>query len=537
MNVKLGKNNNKKSKISATQKTVCINPGTGEKIAEYDVNAVDDVHAAIQKARTAQAAWAAMPVKKRAKKIIRMRGYIIKNIDRIAETIFKDNGKTRCDALIAEIVPASMGISFYCKKAASFLKDRKLPTGNIAFINKRSRIARVPFGVVGIISPWNYPFAIPFSEVIMALLAGNSVVLKTASETQMVGHLLKECIESAGLPEGVFTYLNLPGSLAGDAFLEGGVDKLFFTGSVSVGKYLMKKAAETLTPVSLELGGNDPMIVCHDADLKRAAAGAVWAGLQNAGQSCGGVERIYVDRKVYFPFLALLKDAVEKLRVGYDTDHNLDIGAMTTQRQMETVRKHVDDALKKGAIIFAKSQCPAGTEGQFMTCMVLTEVNHSMLMMKDETFGPILGVMPYDTIDEAIALANDSNLGLTGSVWSKNRGSAMRIGRRIQAGAITINDHLMSHGLAETPWGGFKESAIGRSHGDIGFAEMTEPQVIVNDVLPFVKRDMWWHPFSRNIYEGLKGLTQLMYSKNPLLKLKGMVWLLRVFPRTFKSDL
>ena len=196
----------------------------------------------------------------------------------------------------------------------------------------------MPFGVVGIISPWNYPFAIPFSEVIMALLAGNAVILKAATETQVVGHTLRECIEAAGLPDGVFTYLNLPGSVAGDAFLESGVDKLFFTGSVPVGKYLMKKASETLTPVSLELGGNDPMIVCDDADLKRAAAGAVWAGLQNAGQSCGGVERIYVDRKIYFPFLALLKEAVEKLRVGYDTDHTMDIGAMTTRRQMDTVQ-------------------------------------------------------------------------------------------------------------------------------------------------------------------------------------------------------
>jgi len=335
----------------------------------------------------------------------------------------------------------------------------------------------------------------------------------------------------------VFTYLNLPGSVAGDALLESGVDKLFFTGSVPVGKYLMKKASETLTPVSLELGGNDPMIVCDDADLKRAAAGAVWAGLKNAGQSCGGVERIYVDRKVYFPFLALLKEAVEKLRVGYDTGHNMDIGAMTTRRQMDTVRSHIDDALRKGAIIFAQSKCPAGDAGQFLPCTVLTEVNHAMLVMKDETFGPVLGVMPYDNMEEAVALANDSYLGLTGSVWSKDRKKAMRIGRRIQAGAITINDHLMSHGLPETPWGGFKQSAIGRSHGDIGFAEMTQPQVIVNDVLPFARKNMWWQPFSVNIYNGLKGLSEMLYSKNPFLRLRGAALLVRVFPRTFKSDL
>ena len=188
----------------------------------------------------------------------------------------------------------------------------------------------MPFGVVGIVSPWNYPFAIPFSEVVMALLAGNAVVLKVATQTQMVGRWLERAVQAAGLPDGLFAYVNLPGAQAGDAILEAGIDKLFFTGSVAVGKQLMAKAAATLTPVVLELGGNDPMLVCPDADLDRAAAGAVWAGLQNAGQSCGGVERIYVHRDVYGPFLDRLGAIVRALRVGRDTDFGVDIGAMTT---------------------------------------------------------------------------------------------------------------------------------------------------------------------------------------------------------------
>ena len=278
-------------------------------------------------------------------------------------------------------------------------------------INKRSRIVRMPFGVVGIISPWNYPFSIPYSEVVMGLLAGNTVILKTASETQVVGHVLKECVESAGLPAHVFTYINMHGSKAGDAFIDAGVDKLFFTGSVPIGKYLMKKASERLTPLVLELGGNDAMIVCDDADLYRAACGAVWAGMQNAGQSCGGVERIYVDQKVYHEFLAILKERVEGLRVGEGKYMTSDIGAMTTRKQMMTVQEHIDDALAKGAKIFAQSKAPENSKGNFMPCMVLTDVNHTMLTMKDETFGPIVGVMPFETIDEAIAYANDSNLG------------------------------------------------------------------------------------------------------------------------------
>jgi acyl-CoA reductase-like NAD-dependent aldehyde dehydrogenase len=527
---------NRKSKAPNKNMTICINPATCEKIAEYEINTIEDVKDAVKKAKAAQVLWARTPIKKRKKLILKIRDHIVNNIDGISDIISRDNGKTRTDAIVAEVVPATMAISFYCRKAASFLKDRKLPMGNIMFFNKRSRIVRQPFGVVGIIAPWNYPFSIPFSEVIMALLAGNAVILKTASETQAVGHALKECIDAAGLPENVFTYINLPGSLAGDAFLEAGIDKLFFTGSVPVGKYLMKKASETLTPVSLELGGNDPMIVCEDADLKRAAAGAVWAGLQNAGQSCGGVERIYVQSKVYFEFLGLLKTAVESLRVGYDTDFNVDIGAMTTRRQMDTVKMHIDDALKKHAIIFAQSKFPEDGKGQFMPCVVLTEVNHDMLVMKDETFGPVLGVMPYEDIEEAIRLSNDSYLGLTASVWSKNRKKAMNIGRKIQAGAITINDHLMSHGLAETPWGGFKQSALGRSHGDIGFAEMTQPQVVVNDLMPFARKNLWWHPFSKTVYDGLKGIAYLLYSKNPFRRVKGAFQLMKVFPRTFRSN-
>jgi acyl-CoA reductase-like NAD-dependent aldehyde dehydrogenase len=527
-----------RSTVPKESMTLCFDPATGEKIGEYPPNTVQEVREAVRKAKIAQPLWNKIPLRQRMKRIKKIRDYMINHIDEIAETISKDNGKSRVDAMETEVVVATMALSFYCNKAAKFLKPVKLPMGNIVtyFMGKRSKVHRFPFGVIGIISPWNYPFSIPFSEVIMALLAGNAVILKTASETQVVGHLLKKCIEAGGLPENVFTYVNIPGKIAGDAFLEAGIDKLFFTGSVAVGKYLMKKASETLTPVSLELGGNDPMIVCDDADLKRAAVGAVWAGIQNAGQSCGGVERIYVDKKVYPEFMELLKKVVESLRVGPDLDFNVDVGPITTKQQMATIQLHIDDALKKGARIYAQSKCPEGTKGQFMPAMVLTEVNHDMLVMKDETFGPIVGVMPYNTIDEAIRLANDSYLGLTASVWSKSRRKAIKIGREIQAGAITINDHLLSHGFAETPWGGFKQSGIGRTHGELGFAEMTQPQCVFNDILPFVRKEMFWHPHSKKIYEGLRGTSYLLYG-NISQRISGSWALLKTVPRMFWSDL
>lgn len=518
-------------------KTMSINPANGELIGEFRMHSVAELRRAVENARVAQKKWAKVPVKQRAKLVLKMRDYIVAHIDEISDIISRDNGKTRTDAITTDVLTTTMATTFYCKNAAKFMKDRKLPLGNIMFFFKWSRIVRIPWGVVGIISPWNYPFAIPYSEVIMALLAGNAVILKAASETQAVGHKLKECIDSAGLPEGVFTYINMPGSMAGDAFLESGIDKLFFTGSTTIGKYLMKKASETLTPLSLELGGNDPMIVCEDADLHRAATGAIWAGMQNAGQSCGGVERLYVHREVYDEFMPLLKKGVESLVVGEDKNFDTDIGSLTTKRQVATVEAHIKDALDKGAKIYAQSRAPKDGRGNFLPCVILTDVDHDMLTMKDETFGPVIGVMKVDSIDEAIELANDSYLGLTGSVWSKNRKKAMRIARELQCGAVTINDHLMSHGLAETPWGGFKQSSIGRSHGDIGFAEMTQPMVIVNDIMPFARKQFWWHPHSHAIYNAMRGVVYLLFGENLTYRIKGLYGLGRAFFRTFVTDL
>jgi acyl-CoA reductase-like NAD-dependent aldehyde dehydrogenase len=520
--------------MSSGTETHCFNPATGEAIGISPLHGVEDVKAAIDRARSAQPAWASLSVGERSRFMLRVRDHIVAHADELAETISQDNGKTRLDALATEVMASALAADYYARKAASFLEDRRLKRGTIMLANKSSKIVRVPFGVVGIISPWNYPFSIPFSEVVMGLMAGNAVVLKTASQTQMVGLALKACFEAAQLPPGLFTFLNLPGSLAGDAFLDGGVDKLFFTGSVPVGKELMAKAAQTLTPVSLELGGNDAMLVCADADLDRAAAGAVWAGMQNCGQSCGGVERIYVHQAVYEGFMEKLGERVRALRVGPDLAFDVDMGAMTTKGQMETVRRHVQDALEKGAEIYAQSPCPENTRGQFLPAMVLANVDHTMVAMREETFGPIVGVMKVKDMEEAVALANDSDLGLSASVWSRDKGGAERIGRRIRAGAVLINDHLMSHGMAETPWGGFKQSGIGRTHGEIGFAEMTEPQVIVHDWMPKVRRDLWWYPQGPDVYRGIRGILDMLYGPGIARRVSGFCRMVKILPRMFR---
>lgn len=520
--------------VAENEVTQIFNPATGENIGYSPIHTKEEVLEIISQAKTAQIEWGNLPVGKRVEKLLRVRDFIVSNSDRIVETISKDNGKTLIDALATEVVAAAMAVNYYCKKSKKFLQPYSTGVGNIMLINKRGKIYRRPYGVTGIISPWNYPFSIPFSEVVMSLLAGNSVVLKTAGETQLTGLILKEAFNSAGLPEFVFNYVNMPGKLAGETFLEGGVDKLFFTGSVGVGKTLMRQAADTLTPVNLELGGNDAMIVCDDADPYRAAKSALWAGFQNAGQSCGGVERIYVHEKVYDKFMEHLKFNVENLRVGIDTNCDVDMGCLTTEKQLNIVKEHIEEAVSKGAEIFAVSQAPKDFKN-FHPAVVLTNVNHDMTVMKDETFGPVVGVMKFKDYEEAINLANDSYLGLTASVCSRSSKKAKQIASQIKAGAVMINDHLMSHGLPDTPWGGFKQSGIGRSHGKLGFDEMTQPQVIIDDILPGVKNNLWWHPFDKKLYNGLKGIMDFLYSPKIDKKVGGIAALLKILPKMFSK--
>lgn len=522
---------------SAGNVTHCTNPITGTLLGHSPLHDEADLAAAMDHARQAQAAWAAVKPPERCRVLKQLVPVLLSESDRLAQLISDDNGKTRVDALATEILAAILATRYYCRKAPGFLKSMKPGMGALATFNKKSRIDRVPYGVVGIISPWNYPFSIPFSEVLMALLAGNAVILKTATQTQMVGMALNDLFQATDIPGGLLTTLNIPGRTAGKAFLDAGIDKLFFTGSVPVGKQLMALAAESLTPINLELGGNDAMLVCPDADPVRAANGAIWAGFSNCGQSCGGVERIYVHADIYDRFLFELEKRVTSLRVGLDKgpDMDTDVGGMTTAGQLETVRLHLDDAIEKGATVFAQAGLPENPAlANLFPPTVLTDVDHDMLVMKEETFGPIIAVMKVASMDDAVRFANGSPLGLTGSVWSRNRKQARQLGSRIQAGAITINDHLMSHGLPETPWGGFKESGIGRSHGRLGFNEMTQPRVIVDDWLPFVRRDLWWYPYSRGVYDGLKGLLRFLYGTG-MDRVWGIPAFLKTIPRMFSK--
>ena len=480
-----------------------INPATGEaffEIAETDLSQMPEI---IRRARAAQALWAAKSYRERAEHIFRMRRYIVDHAEELAKTVSQSNGKTLTDALATEVMPCALACNWYGKNAAKYLKPKMRGGGHLLFFNKRTMMMRLPLGVVGIISPWNYPLSIPFGEIVMGLMAGNAIVLKVAAATPAVGKAIEDIIAAGELPDGLFTHVVGSGSKVAGAFFENGIDKLFFTGSVPAGKTLMAQAAETLTPVSLELGGNDAMLVLADADLERAANGAAWGGYQNAGQSCGGVERIYVEAPVYDEFVKLLASKTRALRHGVGCrDFSVDIGSLTTEGQLRTVQQHLEDALHKGAKIEAQSQAVGEQNGFFHPATLLTNLSEDSLTLCDETFGPLLAVQKVIDAEEGVRLANASNLALTSSVWTTNLARGKQIAARMEAGVTTINDHLYTHGLSETPWGGWKESGIGRTHGPEGLEEMTHAKAVNWDILP-AKRNLWWYPFDETTWKGL----------------------------------
>ena len=507
-----------------------VEPATGKRLAILKEHDPAQVEAAVAAARTAQKLWAQVSLRERQSRVRALGREIVMRADGIAELISRSTGKTRVDALSTDVLPGAIMASYYARIAPRVLRPRSLARSSILFFNKVSTLTRVPFGVIGIISPWNYPFGIPLHEVIPAILSGNAVVLKVATQVQPVGDEIGDLARTAGFPEGLLAIVHAPGRTSVDAMIAAGIDKLFFTGSTAAGKEIMGKAARALVPVVLELGGNDPMIVLDDANLDRAAAGALWAGMSNTGQSCAGVERVYVERGAWDGFRERLARKVQGIRVGRDGGFDVDVGSLTSEAQKRKVAAVLADALKKGARIVAQA---GPSSGLFHPVTVLEGADRSMAVMCEEVFGPIIALQKVHDETEAVRLANDSLYGLSASVWSSNRRRARRVAEQLRAGAVTVNDHLMSHSMAETPWGGFGHSGIGRSHGELGFEEMTQPRVIVDDLLHRAPRNMWWYPHDRSVYEGLKGALIALHGRGLFRRLAATGRLVKTFLRSF----
>jgi succinate-semialdehyde dehydrogenase/glutarate-semialdehyde dehydrogenase len=437
---------------------------------------------------------------------MRAREVILSDIDGIAHLISDESGKPFGEAISMEIAPVLDLMQYFARNAEKLLRPAKINIGLYALLGRASRIVYHPLGVVGIIPAWNYPFSIPLGEAVMALMAGDTVVIKPSELTPFVGLKIGEVFEKAGFPENTVQIVTGDGR-TGAALVEAAPDKIMFTGSVATGKKIAAAAATNLTPFVLELGGKDPMIVFEDANLELAAGAAVWGAFCNSGQSCSSVERLYVHERVADELTRKIIETTGQLRQDTGDKEDASIGAMSSERQVNIVEDHVGDFKAAGAKIEIGGRRNPELEGLFYEPTVITGAKNDMRGMQEETFGPTLPIATFSTEQEAIQLANDSEFGLTASVWTRDLTRAKRVAEQIEAGSVCINEVPYTHGIGQTPWGGFKNSGRGRTHGREGLMELVQPQHIhVNRItlLP----DAWWMPYSSTAVETFRGFAR-----------------------------
>jgi succinate-semialdehyde dehydrogenase/glutarate-semialdehyde dehydrogenase len=501
------------------RKVVSVNPATGEVLREFECADEGEVEAAVARAKSAQVAWAELGLRRRIAVMREFQGKLYAKKSEIAAAITREVGKPVVEALVTEVLVVLDAARFLIDKAWGLLRDEPVPHGNLVTKLKSGWLLREPHGVIGIISPWNYPFSIPATETLAALVAGNAVVLKPSELTPLVALELASLLHAAGVPEDVFQVVVGEGP-AGAALLRSPIDKLVFTGSVATGKRIAAAAAERLLPVVLELGGKDPMLVLDDADVDVASSAAVWGAFVNAGQACLSVERCYVHRSLYESFAKACAEKTKKLRVGNGMDGHTDVGPMIQERQMRIVESHVEDAKARGARVLAGGTRLPELGVNFYAPTVLADVTQQMRIMREETFGPVLPVMACADDDEAVRLANDSEYGLAASVWTRDSKRGERLARRIHAGTVMVNDVISCFGISEAPHGGVKASGVGRTHGRFGLDEMVRVKYLDMDRMPGMKK-VWWHGYGENFRRQMEGFLDMQFARGLGTRLRG----------------
>jgi len=501
------------------RKLAPVNPATGEVLRELECAGEDEVLAAVLRAQLAQAAWAELGLRRRIAVIREFQGKLYEKKSEIAAAITREVGKPLVEALVTEVLVVLDAARFLIDNAWGLLRDEPVPHGNLVTKLKSGWLVREPHGVVGIISPWNYPFSIPATEALAALVAGNAVVLKPSELTPLVALELAMLLHAAGVPEDVLQVVVGEGP-AGAALLRSPIDKLVFTGSVGTGRRIAAAAAERLLPVVLELGGKDPMLVLDDADVDVASSAAVWGAFVNAGQACLSVERCYVHRSLYESFAKACADKTKQLRVGNGMDAHTDVGPMIQERQVRIVESHVEDAKARGARVLAGGTRLPELGPNFYAPTVLADVTQDMRIMREETFGPVLPVMACADDDEAVRLANDSEYGLAASVWTRDPKHGERLARRIHAGTVMVNDVISCFGISEAPHGGVKASGVGRTHGRFGLDEMVRVKYLDMDRMPGMKK-VWWHGYGENFRRQMEGFLDMQFARGLGTRLRG----------------
>jgi acyl-CoA reductase-like NAD-dependent aldehyde dehydrogenase len=503
----------------AARRIAAVNPATGEVLREFDRTSEAEVQRAVARARAVQPGWRAASVKTRLEVLSKFRRILTERKQSVAGIITSESGKPYVESLLTEVLVALDVSRFLVEQIPAFLRDEPVPHGSLAARSKAGRLVREPYGVIGIISPWNYPFSIPAGETLAALAVGNAVVLKPSDLTPLSALELESMLREAGLPADLLQVL--PGDGAtGAALVESGIDKLIFTGSVATGKRIAEAAASRLLPVVLELGGKDPMIVMDDADIDVASSGAVWGAFVNAGQACLSVERCYVHRDIHDAFVGACVRKTTQLRTGGGMAAETDIGPLINERQLRAVEKHVSNAVARGASVLTGGRRLPELGPTFYAPTVLANVNHEMLIMREETFGPVLPIMAFATETEAVRLANDTEFGLAASVWTGDPRRGERLARQIDAGTVMVNDVVSCYGITEAPHGGVKASGIGRTHGRFGLEELVRAKYVDSDLLPSIKKP-WWYGYENRTARSAEGFLDFQFASGLLHRMRG----------------
>ncbi len=497
---------------TATDQLESFSPFDGSRLGAVPTITPDQVQGVVDDVAQVQPFWAELPLAERARTMRRTAQVVIDQLDELTELLSREQGKPRNESYTMELFPTIDALHWIAAEGQKLLADERISMPLFAK-QKRARFTYEPLGVVGVIAPWNYPWTIPFSEVAIALMCGNGVVLKPASLTPLIGERIQRVFERAGVPEGLIRTVHGGGAVGG-ALVESSARKIFFTGSVEVGRGVGVACAERMKGSVLELGGKDPAIVCSDAHLGNAVSGITWGGFANAGQTCSGIERVYVMRDVAEPFTEALVASAQRLRVGDPMGWDTEIGPMVSREQAELVDELVQDAVAAGAELRCGGRVQPGgvPEADYYAPTVLTGVTHDMRIMREEIFGPVVPVITVDSEDEAIALANDSEFGLGASVWTTDREHGERIAHQIDSGMVWTNDHMFSHGVCSCAWGGTKDSGLGRSHSKFGFYECVSIKTLAYE--PGLTRNLWWHPYDRALGKAMHSTAQLLYGRD-----------------------
>ena len=494
-------------------------PGSGKLVGEVRVSTPAQVREAVAASRSAQVEWGRRTFAERKAVLLAVKARLLARADELCDHLTRENGKTRNESLFMEVLPVADALHYWAHNAKKLLRDESI--GLHLFPHKKSYLRYYPRGVIGIISPWNYPFSIPMADAVCALMAGNGVVVKPSEYTPLVLEKARALFEEAGLPRGLFQVVQGKGEV-GAALISSGVNMVIFTGSVATGRRINIACAEQMIPCVLELGGKDPAIVLADADLDSAATKIAWGAFANSGQTCASVERVYVHESIAEALTGKLVALTRTLRQGEPNQHDVDVGAMTTQMQVDLIQRHLDDARAKGAQILVGGNIRVTPEGaRFVEPTVLINVSHDMVIVREETFGPMLPIMTFRTEDEAVALANDSAYGLSAYVFSKSAGNANRIANRLLAGTVMHNDTLYTHAAPETPWGGVKLSGLGRVHGKHGVRDLCEVRHVNLERFSFPA--FWYYPYSRKAWTTGLRVYRTLLGNGPFAKVRALL--------------